>query len=368
MSRTLRVDAPWQLSTLDQTLLPFEVREIRLGTAEQCHEAITAMRVRGAPLIGAVGAFGLAMALRQDASDEGLARLARWMSDARPTAVNLSWAVERVRRVAAASEGSVRAERAWAEAQHLCDEDAECNRQIGEHGASLLGALRRSDPARPLQILTHCNAGRIATVEHGTALAPVYRLHQAGVPVHVWVDETRPRNQGAALTAWELAQAGVPHTVIVDNAGGLLMMRGRIDAVITGCDRVAANGDVANKIGTYLKALAAADNGIPFYVACPLSTVDPGTADGAAIAVEERSAREVTHLRGQLADGRVAEIRLVPEGAAALNPGFDITPGRLVTALITERGPAPASPEGLRGIFPEGFAIPSALRPEGAPT
>lgn len=340
MSRTLQTDDRGQLRTVDQTLLPFEWRSITLASAEHCREAIVSMRVRGAPLIGAVGAYGLALALRSDPSDARLHAAYAWLLSARPTAVNLAWALDQVRaRVAELAPGE-RAAAAWQEAGRLCDDDAHCNYRIGEWGAPRLRASARGEVSgtRPLQVLTHCNAGRLATVDHGTALAPIYALAAAGVPIHVWVDETRPRNQGASLTAWELAQAGVAHTVIADNAGGLLMMRGEVDAVITGCDRVAANGDVANKIGTYLKALAAADNGVPFYVACPVSTLDPASVDGASIEIEYRSAREVTHARGRLPDGRVAEVALMDESVRALNPGFDITPARLVTALITERG------------------------------
>ncbi len=340
MSRTLQTDDRGQLRTVDQTLLPFEWRSITLASAEHCREAIVSMRVRGAPLIGAVGAYGLALALRSDPSDARLHAAYAWLLSARPTAVNLAWALDQVRaRVAELAPGE-RAAAAWQEAGRLCDDDAHCNYRIGEWGAPRLRASARGEVSgtRPLQVLTHCNAGRLATVDHGTALAPIYALAAAGVPIHVWVDETRPRNQGASLTAWELAQAGVAHTVIADNAGGLLMMRGEVDAVITGCDRVAANGDVANKIGTSLKALAAADNGVPFYVACPVSTLDPASVDGASIEIEYRSAREVTHARGRLPDGRVAEVALMDESVRALNPGFDITPARLVTALITERG------------------------------
>ena len=356
MSRTLWIDDRGTLQTLDQTLLPFERRVIDLESADDCFEAIRTMKVRGAPLIGAVGAFGLALALRADARDDRLDEAWRWLMSARPTAVNLKWALDRVRARAAACERALRAEAAWDEARAICDEDVDCNRRIGEHGAALLRALgRRGRAGDPLNLLTHCNAGRIATVDHGTALAPAYLLHEAGVPVHVWVDETRPRNQGAGLTAWELAERGVPHTVIADNAGGLLMMQGRVDAVIVGCDRVAANGDVANKVGTYLKALAAADNGIPFYVACPVSTIDPDTPDGASIVIEERSAREVTHVAGRLGDGRLAEVQVVPDGSPAANPAFDLTPARLVTALVTERGACAASAEGLRAIAPERF-------------
>jgi methylthioribose-1-phosphate isomerase len=275
-----------------------------------------------------------------------------WLEAARPTAVNLAWALQRVRRRVAPLERPLRAQAAWQEAERLCDEDARCNFQIGAIGAPLLRAAARAEPsvAQPLRVLTHCNAGRLATIDHGTALAPIYALHASGVPIHVWVDETRPRNQGASLTAWELGRAGVAHTVIADNAGGLLMMRGEVDVAITGCDRVAANGDVANKIGTYLKALAAADNQVPFYVACPLSSLDRSTPDGAAIEIEYRSAREVTHARGRLADGGVAEVALMDESVRALNPGFDITPARLVTALITERGVVTANPDAIAAL------------------
>jgi methylthioribose-1-phosphate isomerase len=352
MSRTLQSDGPWRLRTVDQTLLPFEWRDITLASAQSCREAIVSMRVRGAPLIGAVGAYGLAFALRDDPSDAALASAMAWLEAARPTAVNLAWALQRVRRRVAPLERPLRAQAAWQEAERLCDEDARCNFQIGAIGAPLLRAAARAEPsvAQPLRVLTHCNAGRLATIDHGTALAPIYALHASGVPIHVWVDETRPRNQGASLTAWELGRAGVAHTVIADNAGGLLMMRGEVDVAITGCDRVAANGDVANKIGTYLKALAAADNQVPFYVACPLSSLDRSTPDGAAIEIEYRSAREVTHARGRLADGGVAEVALMDESVRALNPGFDITPARLVTALITERGVVTANPDAIAAL------------------
>jgi len=273
-----------------------------------------------------------------------------WLASARPTAVNLAWALDRVVQAVAGLPPVERAEAAWRESLRLCDEDIACNEAIGAHGARLLLALPSARAGRTLNILTHCNAGRIATVDHGTALAPVYALQRAGVRVHVWVDETRPRNQGASLTAWELAEAGIPHTVIADNAGGLLMMRGEVDAVITGCDRVAANGDVANKIGTYLKALAAQDNRLPFWVACPVSSIDPATADGESIRIEERSAEEVSHVQGWLDEGRLARVRVVPDGSPVANPAFDVTPARLVTALITERGVIAASHAGLRSI------------------
>ena len=351
MSRTLRIDENGLLRTLDQTCLPFERREIALDSLQACLHAISTMQVRGAPLIGAVGAWGLALALRDDPGDAALHAAWRQLLEARPTAVNLRWALDRSMRRVASLPPERRAQAAREEAIAICDEDADCNRRIGEHGAALLDALRAGLPDTragdsPLNILTHCNAGRIATLDHGTALAPIYRLHERGVPVHVWVDETRPRNQGA-ITAWELAERGVPHTVIVDNAGGLLMRQGRVDAVIVGCDRVAANGDVANKIGTYLKALAARDCGLPFWVACPLSTIDPLAPDGDAIPIEERDPAEVTHVSGRLADGGVGAVRVVPEGSAVGNPGFDITPARLVGALLTEHGAFEASVAGV---------------------
>ncbi|MCO5107804.1 MAG: S-methyl-5-thioribose-1-phosphate isomerase [Burkholderiaceae bacterium] len=353
MSRTLWTDEQGVVRTIDQTVLPFERREIALRSPDDCDRAIREMQVRGAPLIGAVGAYGLALALRADPSDASLEHACERLAAARPTAVNLRWALGRVRRRVAAAPSARRAALAWDEAGRICDEDVACNERIGTHGARLLRdlAARRSGRAGALQLLTHCNAGRIATVDYGTALAPIYRLHAEGFPVHVWVDETRPRNQGAALTAWELAERGVAHTVIADNAGGLLMMQGRVDAVIVGCDRVAANGDVANKVGTYLKALAARDNGVPFYVACPVSTIDPDTPDGASIPIEERAAREVTHLSGILDDGSRATVRVVPAGSAVANPAFDITPARLVTALVTERGVCDASAGGLRAVL-----------------
>jgi len=349
MPRTLRLHDDRRLFTWDQTRLPFETVEIELASAEDCARAIATMQVRGAPLIGAVAAYGLAFALRADPSDAGLAVARAALLATRPTAVNLRWALDRIVRVAGALPPAARAQAAWREAGTICDGDVECNRAIGEHAAALLAPLAR--PGVPLRLLTHCNAGRIATVDHGTALAAVYALAQAGVPVQVWVDETRPRNQGASLTAWELRERGIPHTVIVDNAGGLLMRQRQVDAVIVGCDRVAANGDVANKVGTYLKALAARDNDLPFYVACPLSTLDPSCADGAAIAIEERSPREVTHLRGRAPGGEVLEVQLTPDGSPALNPAFDVTPARLVSALVTERGPIEASAVAIRRLL-----------------
>ena len=349
MPRTLWIDTDERLFTWDQTRLPFESVVIALAGEADCAHAITSMQVRGAPLIGAVGAYGLAFALRERADDAALAQALQRLNATRPTAVNLRWALERVRDRVLPLPVAARADAAWQEAGRLCDDDVACNAQIGHHGGRLLQAL--APRAGVLQILTHCNAGRLATVDHGTALAPVYALHAQGVPLHVWVDETRPRNQGASLTAWELADRGVPHTVVSDNAGGLLMREGRVDAVLVGCDRVARNGDVANKIGTYLKALAARDNRVPFYVACPVSTIDPRAPDGAAIPIEERSPREVTHIRGRDPLGQLVDVQIVPDGSAALNPAFDVTPARLVDALITERGPCAASEPALARLL-----------------
>ncbi len=347
--RTLWLDAEERLWTRDQTRLPFEDLRLELRDEDDCARAIVSMQVRGAPLIGAVAAYGLALALRKDATDDGLARARAALLATRPTAVNLRWALDRVCARVAPLPRADRAAAAWDEAAAICDDDVACNRAIGTHGAALLAPLRRGD--RPLRLLTHCNAGRIATVAYGTALAAVYALAEAGVPVEVWVDETRPRNQGASLTAWELGDRGIAHTVIPDNAAGLLMRTGQVDAVIVGCDRVAANGDVANKVGTYPKALAAADNRIPFFVACPVSTIDPTTPDGAAIEIEARDPREVTHIRGRASDGSLQEVQLTPDGSPAFNPAFDVTPARLVRALITEHGDAPATPQGIADVL-----------------
>jgi len=347
---------------IDQTLLPHQFATVRLATCAAAVHAIRTMQVRGAPLIGATAAYGLALALRADCSDTGLDAAGAALLATRPTAVNLRWALDRVRAVVAPLPAPQRFAAAWAEAGAICEEDVAGNRALGGHGCALLAALAAGrPPGARLNILTHCNAGWLATVDLGTALAPVYLAHDRGLPVHVWVDETRPRNQGAALTAWELGQHGVPHTVIADNAGGHLMQRDLVACVIVGTDRVTANGDVANKIGTYLKALAARDCGVPFYVALPGPTIDWSLADGAAIPVEERSAHEVTHLRGIDAAGTVVEVRVTPPDSAAANPAFDVTPARLVTAFITERGVCPASRSGLRSLYP-------AVDPARAPT
>ena len=339
---------------IDQTRLPhaFEVR--RLRTLEEAVEAIRVMRVRGAPLIGVTAAYALCLALQDECSDATLEAACRALLATRPTAVNLRWALEqmRARLRETPREGWVAA--AWVRAAELCDEDVLTCRAIGEHGVPLLEAARERSGGEPVHVLTHCNAGWLATVDWGTALAPVYIAHERGIPVHVWVDETRPRNQGASLTAWELREHGVPHTVIADNAGGHLMQRGRVDLCLVGSDRTTASGDVCNKIGTYLKALAARDNDVPFYVALPSSSVDWSLQDGLReIPIEERGAEEVARVQGRTESGELAQVTVVPDGSPVANPGFDITPARLVTGLVTERGVCAASAEGLFGLYPE---------------
>jgi methylthioribose-1-phosphate isomerase len=342
---------------IDQRLLPHELVVARLTTLDDAAGAIRDMAVRGAPLIGATAAYGVALAMSADPSDAGIAHAVERLGKTRPTAVNLRWALEAMRQALLPLPPRRRPDAALARAAEIAEEDVAINRAIGEHGlAPIAAAQRRKEGANGndrVDILTHCNAGWLAAVDWGTALAPVYRAHDDGIPVHVWVDETRPRNQGASLTAWELLQHGVPHTVIADNAGGHLMRRGRVDLCITGTDRTTANGDVANKIGTYLKALAARDNGVPFYVALPSPTIDWALDNGDDIPIEERSAREVTHIAGWTEAGERVEVRLTPEGSAAANYAFDVTPARLVTGLITERGVCPASRDGLLGLFPE---------------
>ena len=334
---------------IDQRALPHELRRARLRSAEEVFVAIRDMWLRGAPLIGVAAAYGVALGVERDASDAALRATVERLRQARPTAVNLTWALARMQRRLGPLAAADRRAAAWAEADAIAEEDVRANRAIGEHGLPLLQAIAARRPG-PVRVLTHCNAGWLATVDWGTATAPIYLAHEAGLPLQVWVDETRPRNQGASLTAWELAAAGVPHRVIADNAGGHLMQRGEVDIVFVGCDRVAANGDVCNKIGTYLKALAAHDNGVPFYVAMPLSTLDPALAAGDAIPIEERSAREVTHVAGRTEAGAVVEVRLTPEGSAAGNPAFDVTPARLVSGLICERGIVPARADALRAL------------------
>jgi methylthioribose-1-phosphate isomerase len=349
------------IGVIDQTLLPHRFLTRSLATVEQAAEAIATMVVRGAPLIGVTGAYGLMLALQADPSDASLAAAFATLNATRPTAVNLAWALARVRDRVAPLAPEQRAAAARAEAGAIAEEDVAMGEAIGEHGLRLFRELAEKRPperrGEPLNVLTHCNAGWLATVDWGTALAPIYKAHRAGLPIHVWVDETRPRNQGASLTAFELGCEGVPHTVIVDNAGGHLMQHGRVDAVIVGTDRTTRTGDVCNKIGTYLKALAAHDNGVPFYVALPASTIDWTIADGVAeIPIEARSPLEVTRIAGKPAGGEPTSVQLVPDGSEGFNPAFDVTPARLVTALITERGVAPATEEGLRALYAASMA------------
>ncbi|WP_420405387.1 S-methyl-5-thioribose-1-phosphate isomerase [Nisaea sp.] len=340
---------------IDQTKLPHRFEIARLETLQDAAHAIKAMLVRGAPLIGATAAYGMWLAMRADASDAGLSNAYERLYETRPTAVNLRWALDAARRKLAPLAPEVRAEAALNLAGEICDEDVGINRAIGEAGLAVIKDIQlKKKPGETINILTHCNAGWLATVDWGTATAPIYLAHDAGIPVHVWVDETRPRNQGASLTAWELGNHGVPHTVIVDNAGGHYMQHGMVDLVITGTDRTTRAGDVCNKIGTYLKALAAHDNGVPFYVGLPSPTIDWTIADGVRdIPIEERGAREVTEMTGRLPSGDVATVTITPERSPAANPAFDVTPARLVTGLLTERGLAEASEEGLLKLFPE---------------
>ena len=344
----------WAVRIIDQTRLPWTLDTPRLEDRDQVAAAIRTMQVRGAPLIGAVAAYGLALAVRADPSSDALERDAALLLETRPTAVNLRWALERMLTRLRNTRPAERAAAAYAEAAAIADEDAAQNEAIGRHGAELIADAARRAPGRPVNVLTHCNAGWLATVDWGTALAPIYRAHDAGIDVHVWVDETRPRNQGAALTAYELGRHGVAHTVISDNAGGHLMQHGQVDLVIVGTDRVTRTGDVANKIGTYLKALAAHDNGVPFWVALPSTTIDWTLSDGvAAIPIEERDAVEVTTVTGRAPDGQVVRVQVTPDGSPAANPAFDVTPARLVSGLITERGRCAADGEGLAALFPE---------------
>jgi methylthioribose-1-phosphate isomerase len=339
---------------IDQTRLPHELVIVALRTLDDAANAIRTMQVRGAPLIGAAAAYGMALASVADASNSSIERAAATLAATRPTAVNLGWALGEMERALGEVPPLQRFAVALTRAGEIAEGDVAINRAIGEHGAKLIAETwRRKNTTGRVDILTHCNAGWLATVDWGTALAPIYRAHDDGIPVHVWVDETRPRNQGASLTAWELGQHGVPHTVIVDNAGGHLMRQGLVDLCIVGTDRTTAGGDVANKIGTYLKALAAHDNDIPFYVALPSPTIDWQIESGAAIPIERRDSREVTHIEGWTEAGERVSVRLTPAGSPAENYAFDVTPARLVTALITERGVCPASRSGLLSLFPE---------------
>jgi methylthioribose-1-phosphate isomerase len=348
-------DDGWAVEIIDQTRLPHEFVTLRLETKRDAANAIADMWVRGAPLIGATAAYGMALAMREDASDGGLNLAYEMLLATRPTAVNLRWALDDLQALLSPLDTDARADAAYARAAEICDQDVAICSQIGDHGAALIQDIAaQRGSGDPVNILTHCNAGWLATVDWGTALAPIYKAFDARVPVHVWVDETRPRNQGASLTAWELGQHGVPHTVIVDNVGGHLMQHGMVDLCITGTDRTAASGDVCNKIGTYLKALAASDNGVPFYVGLPSPTIDWTITDGVHdIPIEQRDPSEVTRLRGRTDDGAIAEIAIVPTTSPAANYAFDVTPARLVTGLITERGVCEASQAGLAGLFPE---------------
>ena len=342
------------VGVIDQALLPYQFATLRLATLEDVARVIRSMQVRGAPLIGAVAAYGLCLALRADASDENLERGYATLLATRPTAINLKWALDEVMAAVRNIARGQRVAAAYARADKICDEDVAINRAIGQNGLRLIEDIaRRKKSGVPVNVLTHCNAGWLATVDLGTATAPIYLAHDAGIKVHVYVDETRPRNQGA-LTAWELGQHGVPHTFIADNTGGHLMQHGLVDIAIVGTDRVTAQGDVCNKIGTYLKALAAKDNGVPFYVALPSPTIDFAVVDGLAeIPIEQRGAEEIATVTGRSANGGIATVRVAPEGSSVANYAFDVTPARLVSGLITERGVIAATREALTKAFPE---------------
>jgi methylthioribose-1-phosphate isomerase len=359
--RTIWVEADGvTIGAIDQTRLPHRFATIRLTSLEDVARAITTMQVRGAPLIGAAAAYGVCLALRADASDEAMERAYAMLLATRPTAINLKWALDEMMAALRNRPRQERVAAAYRRAAEICDEDVAINQAIGRHGLELITTIAAAKkPGAPVNVLTHCNAGWLATVDVGTATAPIYAAHDRGIAVHVWVDETRPRNQGASLTAWELGQHGVPHTVIPDNTGGHLMQHGMVDMAIVGTDRVTANGDVCNKIGTYLKALAAKDNGVPFYVALPSPTIDFSVSDGLTeIPIEQRGADEVATMTGRTADGRIETVRIVPDGSAVANYGFDVTPARLVTGLITERGVIGASRAALAGAFPDRAGTP----------
>ncbi len=345
----------WSVGIIDQTALPHRFVTARLTTLEETAHAIRAMLIRGAPLIGATAAYGVCLALRADASDESLERAYAALLATRPTAINLKWALDEMMAAVRNRPRAERAAAAYRRAFEINEEDIAINNGIARNGLPLIEAIAaKKKPGERVNVLTHCNAGWLAAVDVGTATAPIYLAHDNGIPIHVFADETRPRNQGASLTAWELGQHGVPHTLIADNTGGHLMQHGLVDLVIVGTDRVTANGDVCNKIGTYLKALAARDNNIPFYVALPSPTIDFTVADGVAeIPIEERSGDEVATVTGRAADGRIETVRIAPEGTPVSNYGFDVTPARLVTGLITERGVLEASRAALAGAFPE---------------
>ncbi len=345
----------WSVGIIDQTALPHRLITARLTTLDDAAHAIRAMLIRGAPLIGATTAYGICLAVHQDASDEALDRAYAALIATRPTAINLKWALDEMMATVRNRPRAERSAAAYRRAAEICEEDVAINSAIGRNGLPLIEAIAaRKKPGERVNVLTHCNAGWLAAVDVGTATGPIYAAHDKGLGIHVFADETRPRNQGASLTAWELGRHGVPHTVIADNTGGHLMQHGLVDLVIVGTDRVTANGDVCNKIGTYLKALAARDNNVPFYVALPSPTIDFTIADGVAeIPIEERSADEVATMTGRTADGRIETVRIVPDRSAVANYGFDVTPARLVTGLITERGVIAASRAALAGAFPE---------------
>jgi methylthioribose-1-phosphate isomerase len=344
----------WSVEIIDQTRLPHELVIASLKTVEDAARAIKTMQVRGAPLIGATAAYGMCLAMRADASDEAIDRAIALLAEQRPTAINLRWALEEMRSAVRNLAPDGRLVAAYERAAEICEDDVKTNRRIGEHGLKpILVAAQRKPPGEPVNVLTHCNAGWLACVDRGTATAPIYEAHARGVPLHVWVGETRPRNQGAALTAFELGAHGVPHTIIVDNAGGHLMQQGLVDLVLVGADRVTANGDAANKIGTYLKALAAKDTAVPFYVALPHSTIDWSLDSGADIPIEERAAEEVLAMTGRTREGTVIQVEIAAPGSPARNDAFDVTPARLITGLVTERGVCAASREGLLSLYPE---------------
>ena len=345
----------WSVGAIDQRKLPHDFVVARLTTCNAAADAVRSMLVRGAPLIGATAAYGVALAMRADSSDAALDHAYQTLIATRPTAINLKWALDGMRSVLRHLPPSERAAAAYTRAAEIAEQDIAINKGIGQHGLALIEAIAaRKKPGERVNVLTHCNAGWLATVDWGTATAPIYLAHDRGHAVHVWVDETRPRNQGASLTAWELGHHGVPHTVIPDSTGGHLMQHGLVDLVIVGTDRVTANGDVCNKIGTYLKALAAHDNGVPFYVALPSPTIDFSVDDGIReIPIEQRAADEVATMTGRTADGRIETVRIVPEGSPVANYGFDVTPARLVTGLITERGVLKPDRAALSAAFPE---------------
>jgi methylthioribose-1-phosphate isomerase len=355
-TRTIWLNADgFSVDVIDQRWLPHEFRVATLTTVGEVATAIRDMWVRGAPLIGVTAAYGVAFAMRVDPGDSNLDAAWEHLHATRPTAINLRWALDAVRNRLLLLDPAERAAAAYAQATEIADEDVAINRAIGRAGLAIIRRIAETKKTgAPVNILTHCNAGWLATVDYGTATAPIYLAMEEGIPVHVYVDETRPRNQGASLTAWEMVHQGTPHTLIVDNAGGHLMQHGLVDMVIVGTDRTTARGDVCNKIGTYLKALAAKDNGVPFYVALPSPTIDWTVDDGVKeIPIEERSADEVHIIQGLGADGKLAPVRISPAGSPAANPAFDVTPARLVTGLVTERGVAAASPDGLKALFPE---------------